>query len=257
MTRINKYIAESGYCSRRKADELVASGKVKINGVVVDTCGTLIGKNDIVTIDGVQLTKEEHAYYCMYKPSGIITSVSDDKGRKTIIDILPNECKDKRLFPVGRLDYDTKGIVLLTNDGDFMNNLVGPKSGIEKEYLARVEGHVKRSDLEALQNGIIIDGKKTLPALASIESVDYEHNSTLVRITITEGRYHQIKLMFKAINHPVKTLKRIRFGCITTEGLKEGDVRLLSAHEVKTLYVLSKNNRILKPVNEKIKYRKY
>lgn len=257
MTRINKYIAASGYCSRRKADELVLSGKVKVNGQIVNVCGTLIGKNDVVTIDDIELTKEEHAYYCMYKPSGIITSVTDDKGRKTIIDILPNECKIKRLFPVGRLDYDTKGIILLTNDGEFMNNLVGPKSGIEKEYLARVEGHVKKAEIEVLQNGIVIDGKKTLPAILSIESVDYEHNSTLVRIIITEGRYHQIKLMFKAINHPVKNLKRIRFGCITTEGLKEGEVRSLTTHEVKTLYVLSKNDRVLKPLNKKPKYRKY
>lgn len=251
MTRINKYIAASGYCSRRKADELVEAGKVKVNGIVVTTCGTLIGRNDIVTIDDVELTKEEHAYYCMFKPSGVITTVSDEKGRKTIMDILPNECKNKRLFPVGRLDYDTKGILLLTNDGEFMNNLVGPKSGIEKEYLARVEGHVKKSELDILQKGIVIDGKKTLPAIASIESVDYEHNSTLVRIIITQGRYHQIKLMLSAINHPVKALKRIRFGCITTEGLREGEVRPLTIHEVKTLYVLSKEDKILKPTFRK------
>lgn len=253
MTRINKYIAESGYCSRRKADELIESGKVKINGTVIKTCGIQVGKNDIVTIDDIELTKEEHAYYCLYKPSGVITSVSDEKKRKTVIDILPSECKNKRLFPVGRLDYDTKGILLLTNDGEFMNNLVGPKSGIEKEYLARVEGHVKKNEIELLQKGIVIDGKKTLPAILSIESVDYKHNSTLVRIIITQGRYHQIKLMFAAINHPVKTLKRIRFGCITTTGLKEGEVRPLTIHEIKTLYVLSKEDKILKPSSQNSK----
>ncbi len=251
MTRINKYIAESGYCSRRKADDLVTSGKVKVNGNVVTMCGTLIGKNDRVTIDDVELTKEEHAYYCLYKPSGVISTVNDDRGRKTIMDLLPASCKVQRLYPVGRLDYDTKGIILLTNDGDFMNNLVGPKSGIEKEYLARVEGHIKKAELDAFQKGIVIDGKKTLPAIASIESVDFDHNSTLVRVILTEGRYHQVKLMFQAINHPVKTLKRIRFGCITIEGLKEGEVRPLSIHEIKMLYILSKNDKILRPSTKK------
>lgn len=246
MTRINKYIAQSGYCSRRKADELVMAGKVKVNGEIVTECGTLIGKNDQVTIDGIELAKEEHAYYCLYKPSGYVSTVSDNLGRRTIMDLLPSECNNKRLFPIGRLDYDTKGVILLTNDGEFMNQLVGPKSGIEKEYLARVNGHVKKSDLMVLQKGIVINGKKTLPALCSIESVDYEHNSSLIRIIITEGRYHQVKLMFEAINHPVNKLKRIRFGCITVMGLKEGEVRPLTIHEVKQLYILSKNDKILK-----------
>ena len=155
------------------------------------------------------------------KPRGVVCTSSDDRGRTTIIDILPEVLKKERLYSVGRLDYDTKGVLLLTNDGEFMNALVGPKSGIEKEYLALVKGIMTLTDIKKLTEGVIINGKKTLPAVVTIESLDREHGSSLVRIIITEGNYHQVKEMFKAIDHEVKKLTRVRFGHLTIQNLKK------------------------------------
>ena len=156
---------------------------------------------------------------------------------------MPDKIKAERIYPVGRLDYDTKGVLLLTNDGEFMNALVGPKSGIEKEYLARVKGIMTLTDVKKLTEGVIINNKKTLPAIVEIVSYDREHGSTLVKIIITEGNYHQVKEMFKAIDHEVKKLTRVRFGNITINNLREGEVKILSIHEVKTLYALAKQSR--------------
>lgn len=254
MERLNKVIAKSGICSRRKADELIEKGLVLVNGEVVLEMGTKVSPSDQITINGVVLTKEEKKYYCLYKPRGIISSVSDELNRMTVLDILPSNLKTERIYPVGRLDYDTKGVILLTNDGDFMNALVGPKSGIEKEYLARIQGIAKKSDLIPFEKGIMLENKKTLPAIAKIVSVDKEHNSTLVNIILTQGRYHQVKEMFKAIGFEVKKLTRVRFGNITLDNLHEGEIRPLTVHEVKTLYALSKKEKVLSVKKEKGRY---
>ena len=243
MERINKVIAKSGICSRRKADELILEGKVKVNGEVVTNLGQQVSSKDIVTVNNVEITKEEKKYYCLYKPSGIISSVKDEHNRKTVIDILPIELKKERLFPVGRLDYDTKGVILLTNDGDFMNACVGPSSGIEKEYLARVKGIVKKEELEVFYKGMKINGVKLLPCRYNLESVDTKNESSLVRVITTEGKYHQIKEMFKTIGHEVKKLKRVRFGSVSIDGLHEGEIRPLTIHEIKTMYFLSKEDK--------------
>ena len=243
MERLQKRIAESGICSRRKAEELILAGKVKVNGVVITLLGTKVSYSDVIEVDGKIIEKEEKKYYVINKPRGVVCTASDDRGRKTIIDILPEKIKSERIYPVGRLDYDTKGVLLLTNDGEFMNALVGPKSGIEKEYLARVKGIMTMTDVKKLTEGIILNGKKTLPAIVEIVSFDREHGSSLVKIIITEGNYHQVKEMFKSIDHDVKKLTRIRFGNITINNLKEGEVKVLSIHEVKTLYGLAKQSR--------------
>jgi len=246
MERIQKRIAASGITSRRKAEELILEGRIKVNGEVVDTLGYKVGPKDEITVDDVVLVRVQKRYYALNKPRGIISSCLDEHGRTTVIDILPSELKGERLFPIGRLDYDTKGIILLTNDGDFMNQMVGPKSGIQKEYLVRIKGVITSSELNALEKGVKINGRTTLPAFAEIESIDRKNNSSLVRLTITEGIYHQVKEMFLALGHEVKKLTRVRFGNIRIDDLKEGEVRSLTIHEVKTLYELAKQNKILK-----------
>lgn len=241
MERLQKVIAQSGLASRREAEELILARRVKVNGEIITTLGVKVSDPDIVEVDDVIIEREEKIYILMNKPRGIITSTRDEKNRKTVISILPEEYQKYRLFPVGRLDYDTKGALLLTNDGELMNGLIGPRSNVEKEYLARIEGIITRMTLKKLASGIVIDGKKTRPAKVKLESVDRKNKSSLVRIIITEGRYHQVKKMFAAVGHPVKRLSRVRFGNLTLEGLPEGGIRPLTIHEVKQLYVLTLN----------------
>lgn len=240
MERLQKIIARSGICSRRKAEELITSGVVKVNGEVIDTLGSKANYDDIITVNGEQIFAKENVYLVMNKPRGVISAVNDDKNRQTVISILDGEFKDLGLFPVGRLDYDTKGVLLLTNDGEFMNELVGPQSNIEKEYLVRLDGIISKEELKKMQNGVEIDGYKTRNCRTYFSSADTKNNSSLVGIILKEGKYHQVKKMFEAVGYPVKRLTRVRFGEITTEGLMEGQVRNLTPHEIKRLYVLSK-----------------
>lgn len=249
MERIQKRVAASGITSRRKAEELILEGRIKVNGEVVDSLGYKVGPRDEITLDDIVLVRQTKQYYALNKPRGIISTCNDEHNRTTVIDILPEEIKEYRLFPVGRLDYDTKGIILLTNDGDFMNQMVGPSSGIQKEYLVRVKGIIANTDLTKLEKGVKINNKTTLPALVDLESIDRKNESSLVRITITEGMYHQVKEMFKSIGYEVKHLTRVRFGNIKIDDLREGEVRSLTIHEVKTLYELAKQSKVLKKID--------
>ncbi|HHU55443.1 MAG TPA: rRNA pseudouridine synthase [Acholeplasmataceae bacterium] len=239
MERLQKYIARCGIASRRKAEQLILEGRVKVNGKVVTEMGIKVSENDIVTVDDVQIEALEKKYFVMNKPRYLITSTTDDKGRDTVISILPKSYQEYRLFPVGRLDYDTKGVLLLTNDGEFMNLLVGPQSQIEKEYLVRVKGIVTKQALKKLASGVKIDNYVTRKCKTYLESIDRKNDSSLVGIILQEGKYHQIKKMFSALGYEVKRLTRIRFGNITIDTLKEGEVRELKIHEVKTLRVLA------------------
>lgn len=243
MERLQKYIASCGVTSRRKAEELIKAGKVKVNGEVITQMGVKVSGNDEVMVNNVPITKEEYKYLVMNKPRFLISSTKDEKGRDTVISILPEEYQKYRLYPVGRLDYDAKGVLLLTNDGDFMNMLVGPQSNIDKEYLVRVKGIIKKEGLSKLRNGIDIDGHITRKAKAYLESIDQKNGSSLVGLIIREGKYHQVKRMFEAIGYPVKRLTRIRFGNIEINKLKGGNVRELKIHEVKTLIALSKSQK--------------
>jgi len=243
MERLQKYIARCGVASRRKAEELIKAGKVKVNGKVVTEMGVKVSGNDMVMVNNVPIAKEELKYLVMNKPRYLISSTKDEKGRETVISILPKEYQKYRLYPVGRLDYDTKGVLLLTNDGEFMNLLVGPQSNIEKEYLVRVDGIFKKEDLSKLRSGIDIDGHITRKAKAYIKSVDQKNASSLVGLIIKEGKYHQVKRMFEAIGYPVKRLTRVRFGNIEIGTLKEAHVRELKIHEVKTLVALAQSQK--------------
>lgn len=240
MERLQKFLARCGVASRRKAEELIANGLVKVNGEVVTEMGYKVSGNDVVEYNGNILESKEFIYLAMNKPRGIISSSNDEKNRKTVISILPKEIQDYRVFPVGRLDYDTKGILLLTNDGEFMNALVGPKSNLEKEYLVRVDGILDHSATKKIAYGVDIGGYITRRAFCEVTDIDKNNNSSLARVIIREGKYHQVKRMFEAIGYPVKHLTRVRFGDITTEGLAEGDIRYLTPHEVKRLFALSK-----------------
>lgn len=234
MERLQKIIAQSGYCSRRKAEELIVDGKVKVNGKVITELGTKVDYNDTIFVNEKPLNnKEEKIYYLLNKPRGVITSVKDEKDRKTVLDFIPN---DKRVYPVGRLDYDTTGVLLLTNDGELTNLLTHPKNHVKKTYIAKIEGLVMKQDLEKLCNGVIIDGKKTSKAKARIKKMDKKTNHTLVELIIHEGRNHQVKKMFEAIGYTVLKLKREKFSFLNTNGLKSGEYRLLSVKEVKKLY---------------------
>lgn len=241
MERLNKRIAQSGKASRRKADELIKAGHVKVNGKIVTELGYMVDDKDEIMVDNVIALKEEHVYFVLNKPTGYITTVSDEKGRRTVMDLIKEKDKQNRIFPVGRLDYDTAGVLLLTNDGEFSQLLTSPKGIVEKEYLARVKGIVTEDELRTLCRGVTIDnGYKTKKAKAFIVSKDTKNDSTLVDITITEGKNHQVRLMMKAIGHEVKKLTRIRQGVVTIEGIKKGEYRPLKIHEVKQLYALAK-----------------
>ncbi len=234
MERLQKVIAQSGYCSRRKAEELIANGKVKVNGKIITELGTKVDYNDSVVVNGKPLNnKEEKVYYILNKPRGVITTVKDEKDRKTVLDLIPS---DKRVYPVGRLDYDTTGILLLTNDGELTNLLIHPRNHVEKTYIAKVEGLVMKQDIEKLCGGVVIDGKKTSKAKARIKKMDKKTNHTLVELVIYEGRNHQVKKMFEAIGYNVLKLKREKFSFLSANGLKSGEYRQLSIKEVKKLY---------------------
>ena len=235
MERLQKVIANSGYCSRRKAEEYIVNGKVKVNGSVVRKLGVKVSFSDQISVCGTDIKKEDKEYILLYKPRGVITSASDDKGRKTVLDLIDTT---NRLYPVGRLDYDTSGALLLTNDGEITNKLTHPKGNIEKVYIAKVEGIIRKDDLRILCRGVIIDGRKTSKAKARIRKIDKKKNTSIVEITIHEGRNHQIKKMFNYIGFNVIKLKREVFAGLTLSGLSSGKYRHLSIKEVKILYSL-------------------
>ena len=235
MERLQKYLSERGVASRRKAEELIKEGKVKVNGKVVKKMGVKVSNDDFIEVLGKTLTEPKKQYYLLYKPREVISSASDEKGRKTVVDLI--KTKD-RIYPVGRLDYDTTGIILLTNDGELSNHLTHPSHNIEKEYLAKVKGFFKKEDAITLSSGIMLDGKKTKPALFKMDRYDKKTDSSYVKVIITEGRNHQVKNMFKQLNYDVQKLKRERYAFLDLSGLKSGEYRELSIKEVKQLYSL-------------------
>lgn len=236
MERLQKVIANYGITSRRKAEELIKSGKVLVNGKKVTELGTKVSSKDEIIVNNVVLKKEiQKEYYLLNKPRGYISSVSDEKNRKTIVSLIPT---DTRIYPVGRLDYDTTGLILLTNDGELTNFLTHPKNKIEKTYIAKIEGILDKENIQLLKNGIDIEGKKCKPVRFKIRKKDKEKNTSIVEITIIEGRNHIVKKMFHALKHDVIKLKRESFAFLTLEHLKSGEYRELSIKEVKKLYSL-------------------
>ena len=233
MERLQKLIAESGYTSRRKAEELIAAGKVKVDGVVVKELGSKFNSDVDIEIDGKHLRKENKEYYLLFKPRGYICAVSDDKERNVVVDLIDTNA---RIFPIGRLDYDTTGILLLTNDGELANILMHPKNYVEKTYLAKIEKILTPYELDLLKHGIVVDGKKVDIARVKVRKRDKIKNTDLVEITIVEGRNHIVKKIFDTIGHPVIKLTRTKYAFLDLGTLKSKEYRMLSKDEVKELY---------------------
>lgn len=243
MERLQKVIAYAGIASRRKAEQMILEGKVKVNGKVVKELGTKVSNSDAIEVNGVKLEKEDKVYFLLYKPRGVISAVTDDKGRKTVTDIFKKQVH-QRIFPVGRLDYDTSGLLLLTNDGEFSFQMTHPKFKIDKTYIARVKGVPTIDGLKKLQRGIKLEDGKTAPAKVSMTSFDEKAGKAICEITIHEGRNRQVRRMFEAIGTPVVKLKRERFAFLDLGGLMPGEYRELTKHEVKLLRVLAETGKI-------------
>ncbi len=241
MERLQKVIANLGYCSRRHAEELIINNQVMVNGEVINTLGSKVKKGDTIVVEGNILdNNKNYEYYLLNKPREVICSASDDKNRKTVVDLIDTTT---RIYPVGRLDYDTTGLILLTNDGELTNLLTHPSSNIDKVYVAKINGILTGKDIHLLTKGVIIDGKKTYPARVKVKSVDKYKNKSIVEITIHEGRNHQVKKMFETLGYEVLKLKREKYAFLTLDKVNVGKYRALTFKEVSTLYGLCKKNK--------------
>ena len=230
--RLNKFLSNSGVASRRKSDELISQGKVFVNGKVVTELGLQINeKRDKVMVEGKQIKlPSSFVYIKLNKPKGYACTAHDEKGRKTIYELIDT---DERLFSIGRLDYDTEGLILLTNDGDFANKVAHPKYAIEKEYRVTIEGQIKESELAVLRKGVVVDGER-MPS-AKVEFLSEDDKFTKLSVVIDEGQNRQIRRMFEAIGKSIRLLKRVRIGQVRLGGLKRGDYRDLTEDELNSL----------------------
>ena len=242
MERLQKVIAASGLCSRRKAEELITEGRVKVNGVTVTQLGTQVERNDSVTVDGKPLPHEELEYYLLNKPRKYVCTVNDEHGRAQVTDLIETEA---RIYPVGRLDYDSSGLLILTNDGEFANMLMHPRFHLPKTYRVTVKGLVTKSDVRALQDGIILDdGVKTLPAKVQVNNINNDTQRTTLNITIFEGKNRQIRRMFEALGFEVSKLHRTEYGCVKDDQMPTGSYRRLKPHEIKSLRMLAEKGTL-------------
>ncbi len=234
MDRIQKIIAHAGICSRRKAEKYIAEGRVKVDGELVTQPGLKVDpQKTIITVDGKPLQEEKKIYILLHKPRGYVTTLSDPQGRPIVTDLLPEI--QERLFPVGRLDLDSEGALLLTNDGALANQVLHPRFEVNKTYEATLQNLPKKSDLQKLEQGIVLDGKKTWPAQLRI--LKKKKDVAVVEIIIHEGKKRQVRKMFQAVGHPVIRLKRTSYGRLQLKNLPEGSYRFLDQNDVKKLFL--------------------
>lgn len=233
LQRLQKVIAEAGIASRRKAEKMIEEGRVTVDGKIITKLGTKVNTFSNITVDGEPIERESLHTFLFYKPRGVVSTVNDDKGRKTVVDYFSE--LPYRLYPVGRLDYDTSGLLLMTNDGELANLLMHPRNQVSKVYLAKIEGQLLPEEKAQLTHGVIFDHKKSAPAKVKIIRSDKRKNFQLVQLTIHEGHYHQVKKMFKAVNHQVKKLSREKYAFLTLDSLISGKYRELSYAEVDRL----------------------
>lgn len=233
LERLQKVIAQSGVTSRRKAEKLIVDGKVKVNDKTVTELGSKVSLHDNIDVNGVRLEKEEPVYYILYKPRGVISSVQDDKDRKVVTDYLGEI--PERIYPIGRLDYDTSGILLLTNDGEFANLLMHPRYGIDKVYVAKIKGIPDKRELNTLRKGVRSEGDLLKIIRYKILETDRQKNSMILEMTLHEGKNKHIRRMMDVLGYPVSKLKRERYGLLTLKGMQPGDYRRLTPHEVKKM----------------------
>ena len=229
--RLNKYIASCGFCSRRKADEYIEAGKVKVNGEVITELGFIINTKDTVEINNKTVKPEVYTYIRYYKPAGYITTMNDEKGRKTIYNILPEEVR--HLKPVGRLDKDSTGLLILTNDGDFINEMAHPSVKVPKIYRVTAQGKLNLNDLTLMEKGIEIEKGQIAYAYARI--VDFENKNTILEIMLYQGLNRQIRKMLDCLGHPVISLKRLSMGPVDLQGLKKGQFKYLRPKQVQEI----------------------
>ncbi len=227
--RLNKFLSTCGVASRRKSEELISSGRVSLNGTIVQSLSTVVDeKKDVVLVDGKQISlPNEFVYLKFNKPKGYACTSNDERGRKTIFDLVQS---DVRLFNVGRLDYDTEGLLLLTNDGDFANLVTHPKFHFEKEYVVTVEGEIKEGDLAVLRRGVVENGVR-MPS-AKVKLLSFDGKFSKVSVIIDEGQNHQVRRMFDALGKSIKLLKRVRIGNVHLGGLYRGKTKPLTDEEI-------------------------
>jgi 23S rRNA pseudouridine2605 synthase len=237
MERLQKIMAQAGVASRRKCEELITAGRVKVNGVLVRELGYKADPmRDDIEVDGKKIAREQPVYFLLNKPTGYITSVTDPQGRKTVLDLLKDV--KERIYPVGRLDYDTSGLLLLTNDGTFANHIMHPRHELDKVYEAVVKGRVGGKALEMLRKGVMLDDGPTAPAEAELLAYNSKQGTSVIRLTIHEGRNRQVRRMCDMVGHPVIKLKRVQLAFLTLKGVPEGKYRPLTEAEVERLQSL-------------------
>jgi 23S rRNA pseudouridine2605 synthase len=233
--RINKYLAECGLGSRRASEQFVLDGRILVNGKKVTNLATEVNpESDKVSLDGKKVAPiAKHLYIALNKPKGCVTTTSDDKGRKTVLDYLADKYKNKRVFPVGRLDYDTEGLILLTTDGDMANRVMHPRNELPKTYIARLGSDITDDELEILRGGVVLDGERTKKC--KVRRLEAEDGSPRIEVVISEGRNRQVRRMFESLKHTVDFLKRTAIGEIRLGGLGRGESRELKPQEIEYL----------------------
>lgn len=232
--RINKFLAELGVGSRRAIDKMIEEKRIKVNGVLAES-GIKVDKSDKISVNGklLEFEKKKKVYFMLNKPKKVLSTAKDERGRKTVVDLIDTK---ERIFPIGRLDYDTEGLLLLTNDGEIFNKVIHPRTEVYKTYLVEARGNINMTTLNKLKRGIMLDDKMTLPAKAKILLADERH--TELHFAIKEGRNRQVRRMFELVGHPVINLKRIMLGELNLEGLEVGEYRPLTKKEINYLYSL-------------------
>ena len=241
MERLQKVIANSGYCSRRKAEELILEGKVYVDGKQTKELGTKVSGSEVIVVNGVTLQREvKKVYYLLNKPAGYICSLSDEKGRKVVTELVDSK---ERVYPVGRLDYDTTGLLILTNDGEFANILMHPSNEVEKVYRATIDAILTTEEIYQLKDGIEIEGIKVVPSKLKIRNKNINKNTQVVEIGIVEGRNHIVKRIFESLGHKVIKLKREKYAFLGLDDMPVGSYRNLTINEVKKLYNLKKSSK--------------
>ena len=232
--RINKFLAELGIGSRRAIDKMIEEKRIKVNGVLAES-GIKVDKSDKISVNGklLEFKKKKKVYFMLNKPKRVLSTAKDERGRKTVVDLIDTK---ERIFPIGRLDYDTEGLLLLTNDGEIFNKVIHPRTEVYKTYLVEARGNINMTTLNKLKRGIMLDDKMTLPAKAKILLADERH--TELHFAIKEGRNRQVRRMFELVGHPVINLKRIMLGELNLDGLEIGEYRPLTKKEINYLYSL-------------------
>ncbi len=237
MERLQKVIAASGYTSRRKAEQLIVEGKVEVNGSVVKELGTKVKSGDFITVEGKPIIGENKVYYVFYKPKSTVCTLNDEFDRQKVTDFFGDI--EERIYPIGRLDYDTTGILLMTNDGEFANTVMHPRNHLEKIYEVSIKGLITGESLNKLEKGVYLEGVKTLPCKIKVVDKDMKHGTTMLQIKLYEGKNRQVKKMFESVGHPVKRLHRISVAGINLKGLTPGTYRILKPQEVKDIRKLA------------------